>query len=155
MASIFTYKKQISLKNEFDDIFVSIRKLKIEVGNHSYHNVSVNDKFAFIPKADSFLAGNALIPSVNATVDKREREIKVNFEFILTPFVRTFSVLFALFAAVLGIVGIIASVQSGTFNEGLAVIAGIVLFECLLLRVGLILNAKRFISEFLYELTGK
>lgn len=155
MSGVFTYRKQISLKKEFDDIFASVRKLKIEVGNHSYHNISVNEKFAFVPKADSFLAGNSLIPNVTATVEETETEHKVNFEFAVSPFVRISSVIFALFAAVIGIIGIIVSVQSGAFNIGIAVCAGIVLFEYLLVRAGLILNSKRFINEFLYELTGK
>ena len=49
MASIFKYKKQISLKKEFDDIYAALLKSKVEVGNHSYHCISVNNKFAFIP----------------------------------------------------------------------------------------------------------
>lgn len=155
MASIFKYKKQISLKKEFDDIYAALRKSKVEVGNHSYHCISVNNKFAFVPKADTFLAGNSAIPNVTAVVEETETDYKVDLEFSALPFVRIFSTIFAIFAAVIGIICIIPSLQSGTFNLGIVICGGLILFEYVFIRVGLILNSKRFISELLYELTGK
>lgn len=155
MASIFKYKKQISLKREFGDIYDALRKSKIEVGNHSYHCISVNNRFAFVTKPDTFLAGNSAIPNVTATVEETETDYKVNLEFFALPFVRIFSIIFAIFAAVVGIICIIPSLQSGTLNLGVVICCGLILFEYVLIRVGLILNSKRFISELLYELTGK
>lgn len=154
MASIFKYKKQISLKKEFDDIYAALLKSKVEVGNHSYHCISVNNKFAFVPKADTFLAGNSAIPNVTATVEETETDYKVDLEFSALPFARIFSTIFAIFAAVIGIIGIIPSLQSGTF-EGIVICGGLILFDYVFIRIGLILNSKRFISELLYELTGK
>lgn len=155
MASIFKYKKQISLKKEFDDIYAALRKSKVEVGNHSYHCISVDNKFAFVPKSDTFLAGNSAIPNVTAVVEETETDYKVDFEFSALPFARIFSIIFAIFAAVIGIICIIPSLQSGTFNLGIVICGGLILFDYVLIRVGLISNSKRFISELLYELTGK
>ena len=155
MMSVFTYRKQIKLKKEFDDIYAALRKSKVEVGNHSYRCISVDNKFAFVPKADTFLAGNSAIPNVTATVEETETDYKINLEFSALPFARIFSIIFAIFAAALGIMGIIAALQSGTFNLGVVICGGLILFEYVFIRVGLILNSKRFISELLYELTGK
>lgn len=155
MASIFKYKKQISLKKEFGDIYDALRKSKVEVGNHSYHCINVNNKFAFIPKADTFLAGNGAIPNVTATIEETETDYKVDLEFSALPFVRIFSIIYTIFAAVIGIIGIITSLQSGTFNLGVVICGCLILFDYVLIRVGLMLNSKRFISELLYELTGK
>ena len=155
MMSVFAYRKQIKLKKEFDDIYAALRKSKVEVGNHSYHCISVNNKFAFVPKADTFLAGNSAIPNVTAVVEETETDYKVDLEFFALPFVRIFSTIFAIFAAALGIMSIIAALQSGTFNLGVVICGGLILFEYVFIRVGLILNSKRFISELLYELTGK
>lgn len=155
MMSVFTYRKQIKLKKEFDDIYAALRKSKVEVGNHSYHCISVNNKFAFVPKADTFLAGNSAIPNVTATVEETETDYKVDLEFSALPFVRIFSIIFTIFAAVIGIICIIPSLQSGTFNLGIVICGGLILFNYVSIRIGLILNSKRFISELLYELTGK
>ena len=155
MMSVFAYRKQIKLKKEFDDIYAALRKSKVEVGNHSYHCISVNNKFAFVPKADTFLAGNSAIPNVTAVVVETETDYKINLEFSALPFARIFSIIFAIFSAALGIMSIIAALQSGTFNLGIVICGGLILFEYVFIRVGLILNSKRFISELLYELTGK
>lgn len=155
MMSVFAYRKQIKLKKEFDDIYAALRKSKVEVGNHSYHCISVNNKFAFVPKADTFLAGNSAIPNVTAVVVETETDYKVDLEFSALPFARIFSIIFAIFAAVIGIICIIPSLQSGTFNLGIVICGGLILFDYVFIRIGLILNSKRFISELLYELTGK
>ena len=155
MASIFKYKKQISLKKEFDDIYAALRKSKVEVGNHSYHCINVNNKFAFVPKADTFLAGNSAIPNVTAVVEETETDYKVDLEFSALPFARIFSTIFAIFAAVIGITGMITSLQSGTFNVGIVICGGLILFDYVFIRIGLILNSERCISELVYELTGK
>ncbi len=155
MMSVFTYRKQIKLKKEFGDIYAALRKSKVEVGNHSYHCISVDNKFVFVPKADSFLAGNSAIPNVTAVVEETETDYKVDLEFSALPFARIFSTIFAIFAAVIGIICIIPSLQSGTFNLGVVICGGLILFDYVSIRVGLILNSKRFISELLYELTGK
>ena len=47
------------------------------------------------------------------------------------------------------------ALQSGTFNLGIVICGGLILFDYVFIRIGLILNSKRFISELLYELTGK
>lgn len=155
MMSVFTYRKQIKLKKEFDDIYAALLKSKVEVGNHSYHCIGVDNKFAFVPKADTFLAGNSAIPNVTATVEETETDYKVDLEFSALPFARIFSTIFAIYAAVIGIICIIPSLQSGTFNLGIVICGGLILFDYVFIRIGLILNSKRFISELLYELTGK
>ena len=93
-------------KKEFDDIYAALHKSKVEVGNHSYHCISVNNKFAFVPKADTFLAGNSAIPNVTAVVEETETDYKVDLEFSALPFARIFSTIFAIFAAVIGVASI-------------------------------------------------
>lgn len=164
MLPLFKCRKQISLNKEYEDIFASLRKLKIDVGTYTYHcanisneNISneTNNVLIFVPKAGVVLSGNSSIPQIVATVEETETDYKVNFEFSILRSVQIMVMLMALLVVILGAVCVVASVETGSLNEGVVVSSAILLCLFLISRVGLILSAKRFVNEFLYELTGK
>lgn len=148
--NIFTTLSKLVLPASADNIDDKLINSAIVLSNYTYSCKKTREGYEFIPKADSFLAGNATIPHVNAIVKKTpDYECSIVLKGRTSLWVRMFTLFFVAFLLLLFL---LVSLIDGVNIAGTLIIFSMITYALTLVKVSLLINMRFFKTALRSEL---
>ena len=145
--SIFTTSSKLVLPAIVDDIDDKLINSAVVLTNYTYLCKKTGEEYEFIPKADSFLAGNATIPHVKALVKKMpDNECLIVLNGRTSLWVKIFTSFFVAFSLLLFLLLWFGSLFDDASIVGPLISLGMITFALTLTKVSLLINMHFFKS---------